>query len=284
MKTSDFVMQQINKRLAELREDCALQRLLLSNAHGRRWSGCPRANPDKPSSWDLYWENLQAQAQIDRPKDVLAADKRLANFIAEHRLLMGSEWIGNDHGRLCWDHYLGGFPIDQHYCQLPEGHEGNHCDKIGAWLPGTHNSHDRLEMEHPMRYIPIPDGHFDTESFGEDFGRRDGPCVVVYRDFTRKGHPQRRSYSCLGCQHLEIGNYDQAYCAHPEFMEKYKCRQSVGDSNRYHHFKKLSSLLCQILSERGREELHRPPEDLLDRDPEYPPRPEEVFQIPQPRR
>lgn len=119
----------INQKLAELRKDCALQRLHLKNAFGRRWSGCQRQDPEKPSSWDLYWENLQAEAQRERPKDVEAADKALADFIAECRVIMGPDWIGNDHGRLCWATYLGGMPIDTHYCVREEGHAGNHADE-----------------------------------------------------------------------------------------------------------------------------------------------------------
>lgn len=134
---SAFVREQIEKQLAALRADCALQRLHLANAHGPRWSGCKRENPDKPSSWDLHWENLQAKAQLERPKDVAAADKRLADFIAEHRAIMGPDWIGNDHGRLCWGNYFGGIPIGQHYCQREEGHEGNCSNEIGSWPKGV---------------------------------------------------------------------------------------------------------------------------------------------------
>lgn len=117
---------QIEKRFKELRYDCGLQRLHCRNAFGRRWSGCQRENPDKPSQWDLHWENLQSAAQVQRPLDVAAADKRLADFISESRLIIGAEWPGNDHGRLCWSPFCGGMPIDQHYCQLEEGHDGPH--------------------------------------------------------------------------------------------------------------------------------------------------------------
>jgi hypothetical protein len=126
---SVFVRESIEKQLKQLRYNCCLQRLHLRNAHGPRWSGQPRRNPDKPDSWDLHWENLQAQAQITRAKDVKEADEELTGFIAEHRPIMGSDWIGNDHGRLCWADYLGGYPIDHHYCQREEGHEGNHGDE-----------------------------------------------------------------------------------------------------------------------------------------------------------
>jgi len=118
---------QIEKRLKELRYDCGLQRVYLRHAQGpRRWSGCQRRNPDKPDSWELYWENLQAKAQEERPKDVAAADARLAAFIAESRPIMGAEWPGTDHGRLCWSPFCGGLPIDQFYCQEAENHAGSH--------------------------------------------------------------------------------------------------------------------------------------------------------------
>ena len=125
MNMSDL-KQQIEKRLKELRDDCALQRIHVRNAFGTRWSGCQRANPDKPSQWDLHWENLQAEAQMQRPKDVEVADKRLAEFIQESRVIMGAEWPGTDHGRLCWAPFCGGLPIGQFYCQREEGHAGYH--------------------------------------------------------------------------------------------------------------------------------------------------------------
>jgi len=143
---SDFIKQQIEKQLAKLREDCGLQRLHLKNAHGPRWSGCPRRDPDHPSSWDKHWEDLQAQAQIDRPKDVAAADKALSDFIAEHRPIMGADWPGTDHGRLCWSDFLGGLPIDQHYCQREEGHDGRHADFVAAWPQGVTGNREWQEL------------------------------------------------------------------------------------------------------------------------------------------
>lgn len=120
---SEFIKQQINKRLAELRADCALQREHVRNAFDFKWGQ------------GQYWDDRQSEAQRDRPKDVANADKTLADFIAEHRPIMGADWIGNDHGRLCWDSYLGcldGNPIDNHYCQLPEGHEGYHQTSLDS--------------------------------------------------------------------------------------------------------------------------------------------------------
>lgn len=127
---SAFVADAINKRLAELREQCGVKRILVAQANGMKWGQ------------GEYWDNLQRQAQIDRPKDVEAADKALAEFIAEHRPMMGPDWIGNEHGRLCWAPYLGGMPIAQHYCQREEGHEGNHWDHVGAWPQGVTNAHE----------------------------------------------------------------------------------------------------------------------------------------------
>ncbi len=150
---SSCVREAIEKRLAELRYQCGLHRLHVINAFGRRWSQQPRRDPDNPSSWDLHWENLQAKAQEERPKDVEAADKALVEFIAYHRPLMGPDWIGNDHGRLCWAPYAGGFPISQHYCQREEGHDGNHADvwpetrwacehENGSWPQGVTGDHE----------------------------------------------------------------------------------------------------------------------------------------------
>lgn len=157
---SDFIKQQIDKRLKELRYNCALQRLHVRNAFGPRWSGCQRQDPNKPSSWDLHWENLQAQAQVERPKDVSAADKALADFIAEHRPLMDPTWPGSDHGRLCWAPFTGGLPIDQHYCQREEGHGGFHCDGVGAWPRNvTHDQEfSKVRNECPHMMEPVEYG------------------------------------------------------------------------------------------------------------------------------
>jgi hypothetical protein len=158
MSASTVVAKAINKRLTELREDCAVKRILVRSAFGHRFSGCPRANPEKPSSWDLHWEGLQAKAQVERPLERDAADAELAAFIVEHRPLMGDDWIGNDHGRLCWEPYLGGLPIDQHYCQREEGHEGNHADEWpetrwvaregkGSWPQGVTGFHEWIDLQ-----------------------------------------------------------------------------------------------------------------------------------------
>lgn len=139
---STFLRQKIEDRLVELRYDCGLQRLHLRNAHGPRWSGCQRRNPDKADSWEQHWEDLQAKAQMERPKDVEAADKALKDFILEHRPFMGADWPGTDHGRLCWSPFLGGIPIDQHYCQREEAHSGPHRNEAGEWPLGVTNGRE----------------------------------------------------------------------------------------------------------------------------------------------
>jgi hypothetical protein len=54
---------------------------------------------------------------------------------------------------------------------------------------------------------------------------REGPCVVTYRDRKWNGHPTRRGYSCLGCQHLRVGELRDTYCQHPAFIEAYEVEQ-----------------------------------------------------------
>lgn len=134
---NELIKQTIEDKLAALRSNCALQRWHVRVAFGRRWSGCPRKDPANPSSWDLHWENLQLKAQEERPKDVLKADQDLADFIAECRPIMGADWLGNDHGRLCWEPYTGGRPIGHHYCQKAEGHKGDHGNEVGEWPQGV---------------------------------------------------------------------------------------------------------------------------------------------------
>lgn len=154
----------INAKLAELRRACELARQAMRDAFGRRWSGCNRQNSDKPSSWDLHWENRQAEARIQRPLDVEARERELAEFIAESRLVMGPDWIGNDHGRLCWEPYLGGMPIAHHFCQREEGHDGNHADEWpetrwacnsprGSWPQGVTNDREWRQLAE-MRMPP----------------------------------------------------------------------------------------------------------------------------------
>ena len=139
---SAFLRDAIEKQLAKLRADCAVKREIKRNAFGRRWA----LAGGRGESTDKYWDDRQAAAQRESTEAVEAAERALVAFIAEHRPFMGADWIGNDHGRLCWAPFLGGLPIDQHYCQCAEGHEGNHCNAKGAWPHGVTNSYEWRAM------------------------------------------------------------------------------------------------------------------------------------------
>lgn len=148
---SSILRETIETKLAYLRADCALKREIKRNAFGRRWARSARSNAENerdcgPS--DKYWDDLQAEAQRKSTAELEAADKALADLIAEARPVMGPEWLGNDHGRLCWAGYLGGYPIKHHYCIREEGHEGHHADEwphtrwacedeAGSWPQGA---------------------------------------------------------------------------------------------------------------------------------------------------
>jgi hypothetical protein len=120
------IIEALEKKLEELRAECALQRLVKRNAFGRRWA----LSGGRGASADKYWDDRQAAAQAEATAALEAADRALVDFIAESRVIMGPDWIGSDHGRLCWEPYLGGYPIDQHYCCKPEGHTDHHADEI----------------------------------------------------------------------------------------------------------------------------------------------------------
>lgn len=157
---SSVVREAIEKKLKELRHTCAVEREVKRNAFGRRWARAGRSTQENErdcGSNDKYWDDLQFAAQVKAKLEVAEADAALAAFIVEHRPLMGSEWIGNDHGRLCWSGYLGGMPIDQHYCLREEGHEGNCADewpetkwlfrdRRGSWPKGCSNSREVHEL------------------------------------------------------------------------------------------------------------------------------------------
>lgn len=159
-QASEFLRGAIDEKLAELREACAVKRQIKRNAFGRRWALNARGtaeNERNSGSSDKYWDDCQAVAQTNAVADLAAADKALADFIAEHRPLMGVDWIGNEHGRLCWEPFLGGLPIDQHYCQREEAHDGNHavewpetrwaCDhRRGSWPQGVTNVYEWREL------------------------------------------------------------------------------------------------------------------------------------------
>lgn len=118
---SAFLESAINQRLAELRRECALARHMVRDQRRCHWGWWPTAEADR------------RRAIRGSQRRVREAEQALRAFIAEHRPLMGSEWPGTDHGRLCWDSFIGGLPIDLHFCQQPENHDGHHADQAGAW-------------------------------------------------------------------------------------------------------------------------------------------------------
>ncbi len=129
-KTSPFIRESIEKRLRELRDKCALEKEGLRHA-------------TEPGNWgtdfgtDTYWADTKKRCAIERAVSFQTVLDALASFIAEHRPIMGAEWIGNEHGRLCWAEYLGGCPIGVNYCQKEENHAGNCANEIGAWPKGV---------------------------------------------------------------------------------------------------------------------------------------------------
>lgn len=139
---SSFVRVSIDAKLADLRKKCALARESKRTAFGRRWALSARSTKENACDFspsDLYWDERQSRAQSSSLLSVDEADKALADFVAEHRALMGPDWIGNDHGRLCWASFLGGLPIDRHYCQDEENHTGFCQGDKGAWPQGVHD-------------------------------------------------------------------------------------------------------------------------------------------------
>lgn len=146
---STFVADQIRARLEILRHACAVARIAVRDAFRGKWGD------------GKYWQDRQAEAQIERPKDVITADKALSDFIAEHRPIMGAEWPGTDHGRLCWAPYCGGYPIDQHYCQREENHEGHHADENGAWPKNVSSDREWHDLKKTCAHVsrgPNKDG------------------------------------------------------------------------------------------------------------------------------
>lgn len=268
---SGFVRESIESRLAELRADCALKRHIQRSAFGRRWANSSRTEEEMDRDngpQDAYWDELQASAQKKAVADTAGADAVLAAFIAEHRHFMGPDWIGNDHGLLCWHSITAGQPIATHYCQLEPGHSGPHADEHGRW-----------ETPRPPkpRVVAPPDLAAGEDGLGNDWGTREGPCIVRFRDFTWNKHPVRRSYSCLGCRHLSVHpEYGTTYCQHPSFLSKYGSKQSVG-LGWIHQPKATVHLdFCPVLKARGvTDHLDQPDPERIDRGPEYPVHPED---------
>lgn len=104
-----------------------------------------------------------------------------------------------------------------------------------------------------------------------EFGFRDGPCTIVYRDWNWNKQPQYRSFSCLGCRHLEIDTkYMSLYCAHPAFLAAYKCRQYLGGDNQNVYKAKAHPGFCPALRLRGTTDWPEQPDRAeRERGPEY---------------
>lgn len=128
---SQFLKEAVEKELRVLRAHCATVKYGLDHATD------PKSYWGTDTGSSTYWADMKAKAAVDRAVELEEAYAKLASFIAEHRDLMGPDWIGNDHGRLCWASYLGGMLIAFHHCQCDEGHEGNHANDIGAWPQGV---------------------------------------------------------------------------------------------------------------------------------------------------
>lgn len=124
---SEFLRRKISERLHELRIAVAIPRHVI-----REW----RQGWVEPTR---YWQARKFECIGRLRAEIKNAERELRDFIADHRSIMGPEWIGNDHGRLCWDSFLGGLPIDQHYCQLEEGHDGFCSGETFAWPKGVRN-------------------------------------------------------------------------------------------------------------------------------------------------
>ncbi|WP_437224950.1 hypothetical protein SH661x_001927 [Planctomicrobium sp. SH661] len=124
-EVDSLLAQAVNDRLAELRMDLANKRYWIRNGRRVHWGPWPGA------------ERERRQVLAERRTEVQLAERELKEFIARYRPLMGPDWIGNDHGRLCWNFFRGGLPIGRHFCQLEEGHEGHHCDEEGGWIEGS---------------------------------------------------------------------------------------------------------------------------------------------------
>ena len=103
-----------------------------------------------------------------------------------------------------------------------------------------------------------------------DFGQRDGPCTLEYRDFNWNHHPTYVAHSCLGCMHLRIGDYSEASCAHPTYLTAYGVAQYMGGDYQHRDKKLCHSLSCPALKARGQNRfLEQPNPDFIDRGPEY---------------
>jgi hypothetical protein len=154
-------------------------------------------------------------------------------------------------------------------------------------LPASDLERRTHAEEHVQRVI---DGITAAEPFIE-FGERDGPCVVEYRDWWERGWPMRRAFSCLGCRYNERDpEYRNCLCEHPDMIAKYGGHQSVAHNNWWRfELAAVHAFSCPVLRRAG-VNAHCPlpePEELAGRERSkayrrhFPSEEAEIFNIPQ---
>lgn len=86
-----------------------------------------------------------------------------------------------------------------------------------------------------------------------EFGEREGPCVVEYRDWWERGWPMRQAFSCIGCRyHHRNPEYRHSLCEFPAFIEKYGCHQSIAHNHWWRHeLAAVHAFSCPVLRHAG---------------------------------
>lgn len=135
MVIDDLIAGAINARLAELQRVCAIARY-----HVRE---CRRGHYEP-------YEERRRHVSIRRFRAAVRhAERALAEHVAKYRPLMGDTWAPNK-GRLCWSNVCGGMPLKEHYCDLPEGHDGPHSVPEGTWTDEDAARKDRRWTIHRL--------------------------------------------------------------------------------------------------------------------------------------
>ncbi len=124
----DLIAGAINARLAELQRVCAIERHVL--------------HENRRAHYEPYEERRRHINIRNCRQRVREAERALAAHVAKYRHIMGDGWAPHA-GRLCWSSVLGGMPIDQHYCDKPEGHDGPHSTPKGCWTDEDAAKRDR---------------------------------------------------------------------------------------------------------------------------------------------
>ena len=255
---SNFLVRTAQAELARLQQELALQRGCLRDARRSCWGH------------DRDWQVKQVLAQRDYKLRIRKAELALSAFIAEHASFLAET---PPHGRLCFHCFTGGLPIATHYCQRPEGHLGAHQDAHGAWLGAPKHPAPKVIESKPLKMTQ--ESRRNMERFGTDWGNRLGPSIIIYRDITWYQHPLRRSYSCLGCQHLRFSDFGSTRCAHAEMLSKYEVPQAIAtcDAKRL-----VSGGSCPATRKDPDAELTQPhPCPITGRDPDSRATAERVF-------